>query len=152
MLSERNSRTIFVVIAILAGGLAAWQSLSIPPAQFEPVGGARVPQMAAALTVLLGLAFLARTLVGKAPPAGKRAPVDRRGYLFLVLFAAAAIALGSGFAGFALVGGAFLVATQALYRTSRTGWLVPAAFLALAAVGLELLFTRVFVIDLPQTF
>lgn len=152
MLSEKTSRAVFVIVAMLAGVAAVWQSLSIPAPQFEPVGGARVPQVAAALTIVLGLAFLARSLATRSASAGRRVTPDRRGYAFVALFAVAAVALASGVAGFALVGGAFLVATQALYRTSRYRWLVPATFLFLAAVALELLFTRVFVIDLPRTF
>ena len=152
MLSEKTSRTVFVIVAMLAGVAAVWQSLSIPAPQFEPVGGARVPQVAAALTIVLGLAFLARSLATRSASAGRRVTPDRRGYAFVALFAVAAVTLASGVAGFALVGGAFLVATQALYRTSRYRWLVPATFLFLAAVALELLFTRVFVIDLPRTF
>lgn len=152
MLSEGVSRVIFAVVAVIAGLVAVWQSLSIPAPQFEPVGGARVPQVAAALVILLGIAFLARAVATRSSAAGKPTELDRRGYVFAGLFALAAVALASGVAGFALVSGAFLVATQALYRTSRYRWLVSAAFMVLAAVALELLFTRVFVIDLPRTF
>ncbi|GAB5374816.1 MAG: hypothetical protein AcusKO_12780 [Acuticoccus sp.] len=152
MLSERTSRRLFVALAMLAAAVALWQSLSIPPAQFEPVGGARVPQVAGALTLLLGLLFVARTLATGGLPAATPPAIDRRGIIFVALFAGAAIALGTGLGGFAVIGSLFLVATQALYRTSRAGWIVPAICLALAAIALELLFTRVFVIDLPRTF
>lgn len=152
-MSARASRTIFVIAAIVAALVAAWQSLAIPPPQFEPVGGARVPQAAAAIIVLLGLAFLVRDLRGPSDePAGPAVAFDRRGFVLVAAFLASVVALATSAAGFALAAGAFLALTQWLYRTSRFGWVVPAGVMVAAAVALELLFTRVFVVDLPRTF
>ena len=152
-MSARACRAIFVIAAIVTALIAAWQSLAIPPPQFEPVGGARVPQAAAAIIVILGLAWLVRAFAGSSDaPRDPAGAVDRRGFAMLAAFLGTVTALATGGAGFALAAGAFLVVTQWLYRTSRFGWMIPAGVMVVAAVGLELLFTRVFVIDLTRTF
>lgn len=154
MLNASVCRLLFVVAAIAAAGVALWQAQFIPAPRFEPVGGARVPQLVAMVILALGALRLLSAVWrrGSTEPEEGQDRIDRRGFAVAGIMAAAVLALENGLAGFAVVAGAFLISLQFLYPESGRRWLVRAAILIVVAIALEYAFTRIFVVDLPRSF
>ncbi|OQM74157.1 tripartite tricarboxylate transporter TctB family protein [Manganibacter manganicus] len=154
MLNSRICRAVFVGLTAIVALLFFWQSLSIPAPTFEPVGGARVPQATAIAIILLAVMALAMAL-SKRNAAQIEAeaikPIDWRGVLFVIIFGAYAVALASRTIGLGWLTAAFLIATQALFSEKRFSPPL-AIILAISAFALELIFTKVFIIDVTTSF
>lgn len=129
-----------------------WESRTIPPGSFEPLGSAPVPQVTALLIILLALSVIVRACL--APPAGEGGrdaelrPLDAAGFVLLTLVYVGAIHLR--LATFGVISTIFLVLTIG-FLTRFQPRLMPAVVVValITAFGCQYLFTRVFIVDLP---
>jgi len=154
MLNSRACRAVFVGLTAIIALLFFWQSLSIPAPTFEPVGGARVPQALAIAIVLSAAVALVMAMRKRAEGQSQAEPaklVDRRGLLFIAIFVAYATALASRLVGLGWLTAAFLIVSQALFSEKRFSPLL-AIVLAISAFALELVFTKVVIIDVTTSF
>lgn len=133
-----------------------WAAFDIPPGVFEPLGAAPVPQGVAATIMLLAILMLGAAL--RRLRREKTAAAPSRGFQPRPFAAAAVCALGiiyvalmqAELLSFALATALFLFASVGVLAR----WRFYAAAVAIAVglitgYGLQYVFTRVFVIDLP---
>lgn len=144
------------IFFIVGCALILWETRTIPPGTFEPLGSAPVPQVTAVLIMLLSLA------VGingwrKLGAEGASAD-DDKGYRPRPLDAWAVAALtvvyvatlDSRVLDFAPLTAVYLFLSIALLSRLRLRSLAAAAVVAIVVGwGTQYLFTRVFVVDLP---
>lgn len=143
-----------LVIAICA--VVLWQTLSLPPGSFEPLGSAPVPQATAAIIILCCLVVIARAVsrlrsrnAGDAP----QAPPATSPASALIIFAGALVyvaALHSRLVHFGMLTFLFLIVViWALERFRRRALLPAALVAAVVGFGSHYVFTQFFVVDLP---
>ncbi|MCB1716531.1 MAG: tripartite tricarboxylate transporter TctB family protein [Candidatus Competibacteraceae bacterium] len=142
------------LLLIVICGAVLWETRTIPPGVFEPLGSAPVPQIAAVLIILLCLLVLLRAVLrlrqwasvdqGEGPPHRLDAAVV---FGLTVLYV---LAMQLRLVTFAIMTAIFLFLT--------IGWLIRFKWkrlpvLALVAVitgfGCQYVFTRIFIVDLP---
>lgn len=151
------------IVLIALGVLIIHATLDLPPGTFEPLGSATIPQVVAGLIIVFSVWMLVQALAERRELAARGArnaaepdaeePVRQRFDLSVTLVALTfvyVLVMAMDWARFSLATGVFLVASIGLLAgfTRRN----TAVILALAVgfgVGLEYLFTEVFVIDLP---
>lgn len=144
---------IGVAAAFIAGCLAAlWETRDIPPGTFEPLGSAPVPQAVALLIIALCLTVIVTALRRPAEaddaPAYEPRPLDAAVVaVFTIVYVAVMQARMLDFAPLTAV---FLFANIAFLTRLRLRALPTAALVAvITGWGLQYVFTRVFVVDLP---
>ena len=145
---------LFIIVVCLT---VLWESRTIPPPGFDPLGSAPVPQAAAAIIIVLSLIVIGRA-IGRwrlaaadegwrepvSPICGRRdrrlGPHRRRSSLVMQLRATS----------FGLM--------TTVYLTATIGWLVrfrprllPGIVLLALVIGFgcQYVFTRIFIVDLP---
>jgi len=140
---------------IIACTLILWETRTIPPGTFEPLGSAPVPQATAvliiALSLAVGLKALRRLRVQPKRPAaaddGNR-PLDAIAVGALTVLYVAL--LDARVFDFAPLTALYLFFTIGLLiRLEPRGLAVAAAVAATVGWGAQYVFTRVFVVDLP---
>lgn len=154
MLNVNACRAVFLALCAIVAAVFFWQSFTIPASTFEPVGGARVPQATAVAILVLCLAAMTVYLRSRAAPARQvtdAKPADWRGFLFVLIFIAYASMLSFRLIGMGWLTAAFLVASQALYSGKRMS-AVLILFLVAASFALEVIFTKIFVLDVVTSF
>jgi hypothetical protein len=148
---------IAVGLALAAIGAAfVYEGWDLPPGFFEPVGPGPIPSAVAwCVIALAGVVVLragVRLATGRLPPR-EPPPFETRGRdaaAVAALTVAYVAAMGLGLAGFATATMAYLFATIGLLGGWSARTLVPAAIIAVVmGHGLQYLFTRIFVTDLP---
>ena len=149
---EVGVATFFVV----ACALILWETRTIPPGTFEPLGSAPVPQVTAVLIMLLSISVGLngwRKLRAQGPSDGAVAdegvrPLDA--WLVGALTVVYVIVLDARVIDFAPLTAIYLFTSIALLTRARLKSLIPAAVVAIIiGWGTQYLFTRVFVVDLP---
>jgi hypothetical protein len=143
------------VVAVAAAVL--WETRSIPPGVFEPLGSAPVPQATASLLILLCLVVIARAalrLGGRSAPLSEVADdarprrFDALAVLLLTLFYVGALHLR--LTTFAIMTTVYLILAVGLLLRFRLA-AMPVVLLVAAATGFgcQYVFTRIFIVDLP---
>ncbi len=144
---------IGVAAAFIAGCLAAlWETRDIPPGTFEPLGSAPVPQGVALLIIALCLMVIVTALRRPAEPAEDLGyaprPLDAAVTAGLTVVYVAA--MQARLMDFAPLTALFLFVTIAFLTRLRLRSLPTAALVGvITGWGLQYVFTRVFVVDLP---
>ncbi|MGI9334015.1 MAG: tripartite tricarboxylate transporter TctB family protein [Gammaproteobacteria bacterium] len=143
------------LIAVCAAVL--YESRAIPPGTFEPLGSAPVPQTVASLIIVLSLAVMVRAWrslrAGQSDGRPDVVPRWADAALAAALTVVYALTLEFRIGRFDVLTTLYLFATIGLLVRFRRRSL-PAVALVAAVVGFgcQLLFTRVFVVDLPGAF
>lgn len=150
---ELGVATFFIVACLLI----LWETRTIPPGTFEPLGSAPVPQATAVLIIVLSLTVglkALRRLRGR--PASPSETATDLGDRPLNAVAVAALTvlyvalLDARAFDFAPLTALFLFLTIGfLIRLQPRGLVVAAAVAAIVGWGAQYVFTRVFVVDLP---
>lgn len=132
-----------------------WETRTIPPGVFEPLGSAPVPQATAGLILILALVVMGRALLAvwrgsavRHPPDLELRPFDAA--LVVGLTALYVLAMAFRVFEFAILTAGFLfIAIGVLVRFERR--LLPVILLVAVVMGwgCQYVFTRVFVVDLP---
>ncbi len=147
---------------IVVGGLAVWGSRGLPPPMLEPVGPAAFPLWAggalAALSLMVLVRAVRRRIVPDEPgadePGSDLSGARPRRDLGLVTAALTVLyvaVMDWGWLGFRWATVAYTFVLISVLFGFRPRMLVPAAVVALAmGIGLHLLFTKLFYIDLPS--
>lgn len=141
-----------LVIAICA--VLLWQSLSLPPGSFEPLGSAPVPQATAAIVVLCCLVVIARAVrrrrAGRPADAAPPATSPASAVVIAVGTLAYVALLHTRLVHFGLLTFAFLLAVIWALEKFRRGALLPAGVVAgVVGFGCHYVFTQFFIVDLP---
>jgi hypothetical protein len=150
-------RPIGLAIVMLAAIAVLFGSLAIPSPQYEPVGGALIPQ-AAAILVLLTCGTVSIQHARRRTPSRSSATSDRnvdvlRLTTFLIATGLYAVALSSRSIGFGIGTALYISTLFVTYeRPSVRSALLSIAVIAVFSFALELLFTRIFVVDLVSSF
>ena len=152
----RYAEIVVAAVMIVVGGLAVWGSRRLPPPMLEPVGPAAFPLWAGASLAALSLVVLVRAVrrsVPDEPGSGLSAARSRNdlGLATAVLTVLYVAAMNWGWLGFRWATVAYVFVLVSVLSGFRPRPLLPAAAVALAmGIGLHLLFTRLFYIDLPS--
>jgi Tripartite tricarboxylate transporter TctB family len=153
--SPRTDLALGLFLIVVCGAVL-WESRTIPPGVFEPLGSAPIPQATAGLIILLALVVMARALRSLRQGAGARPAED--GLVLRPLDAAAVIGLSVLYVfamalrtvDFALLTALFLILTIGVLTRFERRLLPIIIVLALVTgYGCQYVFTRIFVVDLP---
>lgn len=158
----RAGEFVYVVLILAVAGIVWREAGTLPPAPYDPLGPKAFPTWVSYGLAALGLAMLARLLLGRAiGRAGQSMVVgfddsmgehERRPWtavITLILAFAYALALSIRSIGFLPATAAYLfLSGAALGPLERRRLAVLAAFAIAAAVILDVLFRRVFKLDL----
>lgn len=137
---------------IVACAVVLWESRTIPPGSFEPMGSAPVPQVTAILIILLALTVIVRACLGswddRLDKDSELRPMDAAVFIGLTILYAGAIHLR--IATFGIITTVFLILTIG-FLTRFEKRLLPAVIVValVTAFGCQYIFTRIFVVDLP---
>lgn len=146
------------IFFVVACALILWETRTIPPGTFEPLGSAPVPQATALLIILLSIAVGLRgwRKLGAAVPGPAEAEAEGDRPRWLDAFAVGAltalyvVVLDARIADFAPLTAAYLFLAIALLTRLNIKAMMSAAVVAvIVGWGAQYLFTRVFVVDLP---
>ncbi|MCP5152540.1 MAG: tripartite tricarboxylate transporter TctB family protein [Ectothiorhodospiraceae bacterium] len=153
---------VLSMVLIAVGLVVIYGTLDLPPGTFEPLGSATIPQAVAcgmigfaAWTIVHALAerrALARRQAGAGDESDEPAARPRHDLALglMALTVVYVLVMAMGWLRFSLATLAFLVISIGMLSGFERRVLPALAVLALGlAFGLEYLFTRVFVIDLP---
>ncbi|MEZ5861575.1 MAG: tripartite tricarboxylate transporter TctB family protein [Geminicoccaceae bacterium] len=146
---------LFAVAVLALAGIVWWGTASLPPPRYEPLGSAALPRTLAVVMALLGLVLLGRAWAGRrqAAPAAVGLGFRPRPWLavgvlaVLVLYVAAMDLRLLGFVPASILALVLIGAMLTGFDRRRLPWL--AGFVVILVIGVQLLFTRVFYIDLP---
>jgi hypothetical protein len=155
---RKQWQEIAVCLAIVAvSALVYFESLKLPPGNYDPLGGGTMPRIVCSIIIVLCLAAVAQIVVpalmkaspaGSAPAPGHQERPLLASFLFVLLVVyTLSIQLRVPFALSTIV---FLfVSTMALARFRKS--VVPLALLISVGAGLSLnyVFTSIFKVDLP---
>lgn len=149
-----------IVLALLVVGFATaiyWQTLSLPPPRYEPLGPAALPQALAVMLVVFALIIMARGLRGLRAGAGRvpeepaefqpRAGRAAVAYGVTAAFVATMDLRVAGFVGASLVFVVVLVLVLSRPSWRELPWIM--GFAIVLSLGSYLVFTQWFYIDLP---
>lgn len=148
---------IGVALCIIVACLAVlWESRTIPPAAFDPLGSAPVPQGAASLIIVLSLVCVGRAIGRwRAQGVGEGAErLSRRHMLDALIISVLTVI----FVWVMQLRATSFGLMTTVYLTAAIGWLVRfkprllpwIVLLALViGFGCQYIFTRVFIVDLP---
>lgn len=143
-----------LIIAICS--VVLWQASRLPPGSFEPLGSGPVPQVTAAIVILCCLVVVVRgfLLLRREPKSAPREAAARpSSYGAIVMFGGAVAyvaALHLRLLPFGMMTFVFLLLViWALEDFERRALIPSAVTAAIVGFGVEYLFTRVFVVDLP---
>jgi hypothetical protein len=158
----RSAEIAYIVLILVVAG-AVWREASmLPPAPYDPLGPKAFPTWVSYALAALGLAMLVRLHFGRTIGRARQAMVmglddlmgngERRPWtavLTLILAFAYACALSFRSVGFLPATAAYLfLSGVALGPLERRRMIVLGAFAVAAAVTLDLLFRRIFKLDL----
>ena len=151
--SDGTDRRVDIAVAlflIVVCAIGLFETRSLPPGTFEPLGSAPVPQAVAGLIILLCLVVIVRAL--RRPPAEpdglERSWLDAGAVILFTL--AYAAAMHFRLASFAILTTAFLtVCIGALVRFRPKSMPVVLIVALATGFGCQYVFTRVFIVDLP---
>lgn len=148
---------LFGLAVLVLAALVWWGTASLPPPRYEPLGSAALPRGLAIVMAALALVVIARAVLRR-PAVTERVAVADAGFRrrpgraagAFALLVAYVLVLDLGLAGFIpascvafiLIGGVLIG-----FEWRRLPWL--AAFVILLVIALQLVFTRIFYIDLP---
>jgi len=142
---------------VLVCASALWETRDIPPGTFEPLGSAPVPQAVASLIIVLTLVVMVRAWRrlrrGEGPGIDAVDPrwVDAALICALTVIYVLALHLRAG--RFDVLTSVYLfVAIGLLLRFRRASLVYVAVVSVLTGFGCQLVFTRIFVVDLPGAF
>ncbi|MEM9221234.1 MAG: tripartite tricarboxylate transporter TctB family protein [Pseudomonadota bacterium] len=142
---------VFFVTACL---FILWETRTIPPGTFEPLGSAPVPQATAVFIMMLSIAVAIGALrkirsgVTDAPPDYQPRPVDA--ICVAALTIVYVLALDHRVMDFAPLTALFLFISITLLVRLRPAAMAMAGLVgAIVGWGAQYIFTRVFVVDLP---
>ncbi len=146
---------LFAVTVLALAGIVWWGTASLPPPRYEPLGSAALPRALALAMALLGLVLLGRAWAGRrlqAAPASdlgfRPRPWLAAGVLaVLVLYVASMDLRLLGFVPASILALVLIGAMLTGFDRRRLPWL--AGFVVVLVIAVQLLFTRVFYIDLP---
>ena len=158
----RTAEIAYIVVILAVAGIVWREASALPPAPYDPLGPKTFPIWASYALAALGLAMLVRLLLGRSlgraahvmvvgleDMAGEHKQRPRAAILTLVLAFAYAAALSFRSIGFLPAAAAYLFASGvALGPIERRRVGVVAVFAVVAAVVLDLLFRRIFKLDL----
>jgi putative tricarboxylic transport membrane protein len=139
-------------VALIVAGLFIVEARGLPPPFFEPIGSAAVPRGTAWIVVVLALAMMGRALFSREPgSAAFHSPQEvRRTVAFSALILLYVAALGLTKIGYAVSTLVFLAISVPLLAGFSRRWLLRSVVLGIVfGFGLQFLFTRVLVTDLP---
>jgi putative tricarboxylic transport membrane protein len=139
-------------VALIVAGLFIVEARGLPPPFFEPIGSAAVPRGTAWIAVVLAIAMMGRALLSREPAAAAfHSPRElRRTLAFSVLILVYVAALGLTRIGYAVTTTVFLTLAIPLLAGFSRQWLLRSFALGIVlGFGLQFLFTRVLVTDLP---
>lgn len=146
---------LFAVAVLALAGIVWWGTSALPPPRYEPLGSAALPRALAVIMALLGLVLLGR--VWSAGPR-RAAPAVEPGFRprpwlaigVLAVLVAYVVLMDLRLLGFVPASILALVLIGAMltgFDRRRLPWLL--GFVVLLVVAVQLVFTRVFYIDLP---
>ncbi|MEZ5864206.1 MAG: tripartite tricarboxylate transporter TctB family protein [Geminicoccaceae bacterium] len=146
---------VFAVTVLALAGIVWWGTAALPPPRYEPLGSAALPRTLAVIMALLGIMLLGRVWAGGRRPAASAARPGFRprpwlavGVLAVLVAYVALMDLRLlGFVPASILALVLLGAMLTGFDRRRLPWL--AGFVVLLVVAVQLLFTRVFYIDLP---
>lgn len=160
--AARVRDAVYAVALLFVAGLVLREASTLAPAPFDPLGPKTFPVWICYGLIALALAMLARLATGRGLGRAQQSMVlglgevtehARRPWMALALFGltlayAAALSLrGVGF--MAATGGYLFLAALTLTRFDRKQVSRIAIAAVVAAVGLDVVFRRIFVLDLP---
>ena len=153
-IAEIGVCTLIIIIC----AVILWQAAKLPPGSFEPLGSAPVPQATAGIVICCCLIVIVRAIVQirRQPPRAHhvRDELTGRSPRNAIVMLGGTLAyvglLQLGMLSFGVLTFAFLLLLiMTLNRFSKSSLLPATITAALFGFGIEFLFTRVFVVDLP---
>ena len=145
-------------LIIIVCAVILWQAAKLPPGSFEPLGSAPVPQATAGIVIICCLVVIGRAVVQirRQPPLGSHVRDEFSGrspWNAIVMFGGTLAYVGMlqlGVLSFGVLTFVFLLLLIWSLNQFRKASLLPATVTAaVCGFGIEYLFTRVFVVDLP---
>ena len=146
----------FSIFLILMSAAVFWETLSLPPGSFDPLGSAGFPRLIAVFIGILALTILVNAVressddvkKGGAPPAFRQRPDLALGLYGLALVYVLFLALK--LFSFAICTSLFLILSIGMLTRFALRRLPIVIFIALVlGFGCQYVFTQIFVIDLP---
>ncbi|MGQ7843295.1 tripartite tricarboxylate transporter TctB family protein [Granulosicoccus sp. 3-233] len=153
-IAEIGVCTLIILVCVVI----LWQAAGLPPGSFEPLGSAPVPQATAGIVILCCLIVIVKAVaqIRRHPPLRRHVRDELSGrspWNAIVMFGGTLAYVGLlqiGLLSFGLLTFVFLLLLiMTLNRFSKRSLLPASITAALFGFGLEYLFTRVFVVDLP---
>ncbi|MEM7695431.1 MAG: tripartite tricarboxylate transporter TctB family protein [Pseudomonadota bacterium] len=139
---------------VIACSLILWETRTIPPGTFEPLGSAPVPQATALLIMMLSVAVganaLRRMRGGEATAPADYTPRPLDAFAVAALTIGYVLILDAGLLDFAPLTAIFLFIVISLLARLKPAVMAGAAVVgSITGWGAQYIFTRVFVVDLP---
>ncbi len=143
------------LVAVCA--VVLWEARDIPPGSFEPLGSGPAPRAAAWHSIGLTLTVMLRAwrALRAAAPAGEPGVAPRWADAIMVgaLTVVYALALHLRIGRFDVLSTCYLFVTIGLLlRFSRRSLPIVAVVSAIVGFGCQIVFTKVFIVDLPGAF
>ncbi len=138
------------LMVIVIAAIALFETRDIPPGSFEPLGSAPVPQVTAALIILMAVGLIVRACLDRRPVERpqREGLLDAGAVLVLTLLYVAAMHYRlTTFAVMTTIYLVLLIGTLIRFKPRQMPLVLGLA--ALVGFGSQYIFTRVFVVDLP---
>ena len=140
-------------VLILISLVIMWGLKDLPPGTFEPLGSFSVPFTIAGLIIFFSIIIIIKALGNGSNKVAEKKEFRPRGDLALQLIAATvvyALVMAMEWVSFSIATLFYLLLTINLLGSfKRRYWLLSLIVSLVLGFGLEFLFTKVFVIDLP---
>lgn len=152
---------IFALLGAAIAGLFFWASLSIPAPRFEPVGSALVPQLIAVVIWTCAIAEIWRWVEGRGTHDNELPEIEYQTssamkllvlrIMYIGLFSFFLIVLGTEEIAFSLLSAVLFFVTAVMTGVSRSkkSLILTATFGLAFGIFVELIFTRVFFVNIP---